>query len=112
MTRWASVGVLACVWSVGLLAQPTSPHATLVHINTAFTVKADHNGINTDTYRLRDNGSLLMESAKADVWAAGVVSMRLSSGLSTKGTHLLKVCAFQTSDSSEICSTAITVKVK
>lgn len=102
--------VLVTLASVHIAAQPQEFTALVIRVGVPFTVVANHSGENVTGFRVRDNGSTVASGLKDDVWADGVVSIRLTSGLSPRGTHVLRVVAYN--DGGETASTSsVTVKV-
>lgn len=86
--------LVALLSAVHVSAQPQGLQALVLRRGVPFTVLANHDGENVVGFSLRDNGSAIASGLKGAVWSAGVVRFRLSSGLSTRGEHVLTVWSY------------------
>lgn len=59
-----------------------------------FSVQADHNAVDTDGYRVRLNGTIVVDAPAATVWTNGVVTIPFSNGLQNPGTFAVTVAAY------------------
>lgn len=77
----------------------------------SFTVVADHDGVDVDGFRLRQNGTIVRD-VPVSALAGGSISFPFVSGLSN-GTYTFSVSAYNTDDPvNETLAVSITLVVK
>lgn len=96
MTRY-----LFALLALALLAMPAAAQTPSVNVGQAFGVQADHDGVNTQGYKLYlcagavTTCNTLQQQAPATARnAQGVVSFATVAGLTTRGTYTLQASAF------------------
>jgi hypothetical protein len=78
----------------------------------AFVVAADHDGVDTDGYRLRQNNTIVAD-VPASALSGGVIGFNFSQGLAVGGTYTYTISAYNNDDpANEATSASITLTVK
>lgn len=106
--RWRLLLGLILLWPATLAAQTTCSANCTVPQGTPFSVVADHAGLITDSYQLKENG-VQVASQPVSALQAGSISFGFPSGKTTLGQYIYVIAATNIVGSTD--STAITVTI-
>lgn len=101
------------VWALlalAALASVASAQTPEVIAGTPITLKADHDGVNTDGYRVFIDGTQVAQVTKATALAAGVVTITVQAGVS-RGAHSVEMAAYNADQATRSAPLAFTAKL-